>query len=115
MYKDNRTIKAGENEIYRYGRKAVERVLSYLEPSEEGFLSIPVDGGRYYTIGTSKGKYGEFCKINGTIFSVNKGGFAWAKVGTDKEKAFKKAIEGMIEEMHKINESRFSEYGNEEE
>ena len=43
MYKDYRYINAGQNEIYRYGRKAREKVEKYLDPSN-GFYSIPVDG-----------------------------------------------------------------------
>lgn len=109
MYKDFRYINAGENEIHRYGKKAQERVKAFLEPNEKGFYSIPVDGGKYYTIGTSNGKFGEFCKINGTCFSVNGGGFAWAKVGSEKAEKFVEAINAMVEEMEKINMSRCKE------
>lgn len=58
MYKDYRYINAGQNEIYRYGHKAVEKVQACLTPNDQGWLSIPVDGGKYWTIGTSEGKYG---------------------------------------------------------
>lgn len=34
MYKDFRYINAGENEFYRYGRKARERMESYLTPNK---------------------------------------------------------------------------------
>ena len=105
MFKDNRYINAGENEIYRYGKKAVEKASASLTP-HNGYYSIPADGGNYWTLGTSSGKYGEFIKINGTIFSVNKGGYAYAKAGTEKGDAFVKAIQGMIEEMNNLNKAR---------
>lgn len=106
MFKDYRYINAGENEIYRYGRKAVAMVESYLEPNERGYYSFPVDGNKYYTIGTSNGKYGEFCKVNGTIFSVNKGGYMYAKAGTEKGDKFVEALKSIIAEMHRINMAR---------
>lgn len=104
MYKDYRYINAGTNEIYRWGKKAIEKASLALVANEKGFYSIPVDGGKYWTLGTSNGKFGEFCKIGETIFSVNKGGFAYAKEGTDKGDAFVKAINAMINEMHRIHE-----------
>lgn len=108
MYKDFRYIKAGQNEIHRYGRKAVEKVRRHLEP-KNGYISFPVDGEKYWSIGTSEGKYGEFCRIGDTIFSVNRYGFAYAKAGTDKGDKLIKALESMIEEMHRINASRFTD------
>lgn len=114
MYKDGRYINAGTNEIYRYGHKAVEKVSACLTPNENGFYSIEVDGGKYWTIGTSEGKYGEFAKIGEMFFSVNKGGYMWAKIGTEKGDAFVKALKGMIEEMNRINRSRFEEKIDEE-
>jgi hypothetical protein len=102
MYKDYRYINAGENEIYRWGHKAREKVESFLEPNENGFFAIPVDGGNYWTIGTSKGKYGEFAKFDETLFSVNDAGFAWAKAGTEKADVFVKMIKRMIEDMHTL-------------
>lgn len=109
MFKDKRYINAGENEIYRYGRKAQERAAIALEPNDKGFYSIPVDGGKYWTIGTSNGKYGEFCKMGNTIFSVNKGGFAWAMAGTPKAEAFIEAVNNMIAKMQETMDSRFEE------
>lgn len=109
MYKDFRYINAGENEIYRYGHKAVERVQMYLEPNDKGYYSIPVDGEKYWTIGTSNGKYGEFCKINDTIFSVNSYGYMYAKAGTDKGEKFVEALNSMINSMNDINKARFEE------
>ena len=44
MYKDNRYINAGENEIYRYGHKAVEKVESFLEANKSGYYSFPSIG-----------------------------------------------------------------------
>jgi hypothetical protein len=99
MYKDNRYINAGQNEFYRWGHKAVEKLQQYLEPNENGFYAIPVDGGKYYTIGTSNGKYGEFAKYGDTFLSVNKAGNMWAKVGTDKAEKFVEMINGMIKAM----------------
>ena len=104
MYKDYRYINAGTNEIYRWGRKAIEKATLALTANDKGFYSIPADGGKYWTIGTSTGKYGEFCRFGEYIFSVNKGGFAYAKDGTEKGEAFVKAIKGMIAEMKRIHE-----------
>ncbi len=106
MYKDFRFINAGENEFYRYGKKAQEKVASHLTPNEDGFYSIPADGGKYWTIGTSEGKFGEFAKFGETFLSVNKGGFVWAKVGTDKANAFVAMINRMLEDMKKTNAER---------
>lgn len=111
MYKheDNRYINAGENEVYRYGRKAQELVKSYLTPNEAGFYSIPADGGKYYTIGTSTGRYGEFARVAGGFLSVNKAGNVWAKVGTDKADVFVKMINDMIDKMVELNNARVEE------
>ena len=99
MFKDNRYINAGTNEFYRWGHKAVEKAAAALTPNENGFYSIPADGGRYWTIGTSDGKYGEFAKFGDTFLSVNKGGFVWAKVGTPKADAFVAMVNRMIADM----------------
>ncbi|MCR5502090.1 MAG: hypothetical protein K6F53_03705 [Lachnospiraceae bacterium] len=114
-YEAQRYINAGENEIYRYGHKAQERIEAMLIPNEDGFYSIPINGGKYYTIGTSTGKYGEFAKIGGTIFSVNKAGNMWAKEGTEKAEKFVEALKAMIEEMKRINEARTKDEEEEEE
>lgn len=95
MYKDSRYINAGTNEIYRWGHKAMERVKECLTP-HNGYYSIPVDGGKYWSIGTSNGKYGEFCRFGDNFFSVNFGGFAYAKEGTEKGEKFIEAINWMI-------------------
>lgn len=99
MYKDFRYINAGENEFYRWGKKAVEKAQAALVPNENGFYSIPADGGKYWTIGTSKGKFGDFARFGSTILSVNKAGFVWAKAGTEKEEAFKAMVSRMIADM----------------
>lgn len=99
MYKDYRYINAGQNEFYRWGHKAVDLIKSYMQPNENGFYSIPADGGKYYTFGTSEGKYGEFAKHGNTFFSVNKGGYIWAKVGTEKADAFIQMLTEMVEAM----------------
>lgn len=109
MYKDYRYINAGENEIYRWGKKAQAKILTHLEPNQNGYYSIPVDGDRYWTIGTSKGKYGEFAKIKGICFSVNSYWYMWAKEGTEKAEAFKDALNSMIDYMKKIKDQH-SEY-----
>lgn len=109
MFKDNRYINAGTNEIYRYGHKAVEKVQACLQPNENGFYSIPADGGKYWTIGTSDGKYGTYAKVAGNCFSVNKAGNMWAKAGTDKAEKFVAALNAMINEMNEINMSRVEE------
>lgn len=106
MYKDYRYINAGTNEIYRYGHKAVEKVQAFLEPNEKGYYSFPTDGRKYWTIGTSEGRYGEFARINDTCFSVNRGGFMYAKAGTEKGEKFVEALEQMIEAMHQLNADR---------
>lgn len=106
MYKDYRYINAGQNEIHRYGHKAVERVQAFLEANENGYYSFPVDGGKYWTIGTSNGKFGEFAKVGNTIFSVNNGGFMYAKAGTEKGEKFVEALNTLIAEMHRLNNER---------
>jgi hypothetical protein len=60
---------------------------------------MPVDGGKYYTIGTSKGKFGEFAKIGNEFLSVNNGGYIWAKVGTPKEETFRKFVNTLLKSM----------------
>lgn len=107
MFKDYRYINAGTTEIYRYGHKAVEKVTACLEP-HNGYISIPADGGKYWTIGTSEGKYGEFANIDDTLFSVNKGGFVYAKAGTEKGDKLVEFLNAMIDEMHRLNKERLN-------
>lgn len=102
MYKNYRYFNAGDNEIHRWGHKAVDKVLSWVNP-KNGWVSIPVNGGKYWTIGTSEGKYGEFCNINGTLYSVNRGGFAYAKADTEKGQKLTAAIKAMAKAMEKIH------------
>lgn len=109
MFKDDRYINAGTNEFYRYGKKAQSKVEAALTPNENGYYSILADGGKYWTFGTSSGKYGDFAKIGDTIFSVNKGGFIYAKAGTDKGDAFIKGITALLNSMKETNDSRFEE------
>lgn len=99
MYKDFRYINAGENEFYRWGNKAQEIISRHLTPNENGFYSIPADGGKYWTFGTSEGKFGEFAKYGDTFFSVNKGGMLWAKEGTDKAVKFVEMLNNLIADM----------------
>lgn len=105
MYKDYRYINAGENEFYRFGKKAQEKVTAYLV-AKNGFYSFPVDGGNYWTLGTSTGKFGEFVKYGDTFFSVNNCGMAYAKEGTEKGEKFVAMINKMIADMKKANEER---------
>ncbi len=106
MYKDFRYINAGTNEVYRYGKKAQAKAAECLIPNENGFYSIQTDGDKYWTLGTSEGKYGEFMKFKGEFLSVNKGGFAWAKVGTDKERIFLNMVNALIDEMKELDAAR---------
>lgn len=106
MYKDGRYINAGTNEFYRYGKKAIEKISKALEPNENGYYSIPADGGKYWTFGTSDGKYGEYAKYSDTFFSVNRGGYVYAKAGTDKAEKFVEMIKNLIEAMNATNQSR---------
>lgn len=99
MYKDYRYINAGTNEIYRWGKKAQEKARKCMTANKAGYISIPVDGDKYWTLGTSTGKYGEFCKINGVCFSVNRAGYAYAKADTDKGEALIAGIKAMLTEM----------------
>lgn len=103
MYKDYRYINAGENEFYRWGKKAQAKVAHYLTPNANGFYAIPANGGNYWTFGTSEGKYGEFAKYKGTFFSVNNAGMLWAKVGTDKAEKFVEMLNEMLEDMKAKN------------
>lgn len=109
MYKDGRYINAGTNEYYRWGRKAVEKLERALEPNKAGFYSIPANGGRYWTFGTSEGKFGEFAKIGETFFSVNSVGNLWAKAGTEKGEKFVAGIKLMISAMKNEGKSLFEE------
>lgn len=115
MYKDYRYINAGENEIYRWGHKAQEKAAQHLQPNEKGFYSIPADGGKYWTIGTSTGKYGEFAKFGQVILSVNSAGFVWAKVGTEKADAFVAMVNKMIDDMKKVKSRNAKREDDEEE
>lgn len=99
MYKDYRFINAGTNEYYRWGKKARAKLESALTPNEAGFLLIPADGGRYWTFGTSEGKYGEFAKWDDTFFSVNKAGYVWAKSNTEKGDKFVAMIKALLDQM----------------
>lgn len=99
MFKDGRYINAGTNEFYRCGKKAIAKAEAALEPNKNGIYTIPADGGRYWTFGTSNGKYGEFAKIGETFFSVNSFGNLWAKAGTEKGEKFVAGIKAMIKAM----------------
>lgn len=99
MYKNFRNIYAGQNEIYRFGKDTIAMVQESLTPNKEGYYTIATDGGEYWTIGTSIGPYGEYSRIGDTLFSVNKGGYMYAKKGSSKEDLFLKSIQNMIDAM----------------
>lgn len=90
---------AGTNKFYRWGHKAIEAVQRYMTPNEAGYISIPAAGGHNWTIGTSTGKFGEYAKIGETCFSVNRGGYVYAKAGTEKADILLRFMEGMIADM----------------
>ena len=112
MYKNNRFIAAGDNEFYRYGKKAAELLKSH-KNLVKGYYSLPVDGGSNYTLGTSIGKYGEYMVFHGNVFPVNKAGYAYVKAGSKKEGAFLAMIDDMISDMEKKNQERVAEQGRE--
>ncbi len=112
-YEAERFINAGENEIYRYGKKAQTKVESY-KAEHNGYYSIPVDGEKYWTFGTSTGKYGEFIKYGETLFSVNNSGYAYAKAGTEKGEKFLAMLDDMLRKMNELNMARFSHNDDEE-
>lgn len=92
-------VRAGENYYYKWGREAREFLEAHKTSNANGFLSLPIET-KYYTIGTSEGKFGEFCKSNaGVIFSVNKAGFAYAKADGAKAEAFIAFINEFLDAM----------------
>lgn len=96
-------VKAGENYYYKWGREAREYLEARKTPNEAGYLSMPIET-KFYCIGTSEGKFGEFCKSNsGVIFSVNKGGFAYAKADGAKAEAFIAFIDEFLNAMKNEN------------
>lgn len=99
MYKDFHYINAGTNEYYRWGKKARAKLESVLIPNENGFYTIVADGEKYWTFGTSEGKFGEYAKYKDTFFSVNKAGFLWAKAGTEKGDKFVQMIKDLLNQM----------------
>lgn len=99
---DGKVVRAGTNEVYRWGHKAQDKISAYLEANEAGYISCPVCGGKYWSIGTSEGKYGEYARFGDTFFSVNSRGYVYAKSGTDKGDALKQALEGMLSYMIRL-------------
>ena len=95
-------INAGTNEIHKWGKEAVAFAQSYLEANEAGWVNLPI-APKYWSIGTSNGKFGEYCRIHGTCFSVNKAGYAYAKAGTEKGDLLVKYIAEIIETMKEIH------------
>ena len=60
MRKNGEFYNAGETVFHRWGKQAREKLENYLKPNDKGYYVLPVDGGKYWTIGTSVGQYGEF-------------------------------------------------------
>lgn len=107
MYNGYRYINAGTIEVSKYGKKARAFVEDHMKANDKGFYSIPVEN-KYVTIGTSEGMYGEYAKFEDTFFSVNRGGYAWAKAGSNKEEAFLKMLESILERMEAYDEARIN-------
>jgi len=105
MYKNFQILKAGDNRILRYSINGYIKLGQYMEV-RNGYVSIPVDGKGFWTIGTTRGKHGEFCIINGVHFSVNRAGFAYAKAGTEKAEKLVRAIQYLYEEMERLEEQK---------
>lgn len=94
----NIKLPAGKYEFYRYGLSAQRYLQKSLIPNKLGFLSLKADS-KFWKIGTSLGKYGEFAKIDGSYFPINNGGYLYAKVGSDKEIEFRKVIKSLLSSM----------------
>lgn len=114
MYKDFRYINAGENEFYRWGHKAQEKVIKHMT-ANNGWYSIPADGGKYWSFGTSKGKLGEFARWNDTFFSVNSLGRLYAKEGTEKGEKFVEMLKRLLADMQTRKAEDIPEEDEEEE
>lgn len=99
MYKDYRYINAGTNEFYRWGREAQERIKRAMIVNKDGYCSIEANAGCFWTFGTSEGKFGEYAKYKDTYFSVNKGGYIWAKEGTEKFEKFIEMLKDMLDRI----------------
>ena len=97
-------LKAGQNELLRYGSTAQELVRKHMEPTKSGYYGIPADGGKYWKFGVSAGKYGNYVRIGNQIFPVNKAGYIWVRQGGEKEAAFKDMLQTMIEAMQQKQE-----------
>ena len=110
MRKNGEFYNAGENAFHRWGKKAREKLENYLKPNDKGYYVLPVDGGKYWTIGTSVGQYGEFAKYKDTYFSVNSWGFIYAKEGTEKAEVLLTMIKSLIEQMKKYQEKLEEEH-----
>ncbi len=96
---------AGTNEIIKYGHKAREAVMSFMEPNEAGFYNLPLET-RAWNIGSSNGKYGEFCKMLDTCFPVNSRGYAYAKAGTEKGDKMVECLKAMLAKMEEMDDER---------
>ena len=110
MYKSYRYINAGTNEYYRWGQKAQDRLLANLIPNEKGFLTLQCDGGKYWTFGTSEGKYGLFAKYKNTFFSVKEFGIYGEMIVVHKDSPKAAAFIQMINDL--VNEMKHGEHWN---
>ena len=102
---DGKRLYAGQNEFYKYGHKAQEALIAALNPNAQGFYSIATNT-KYFAFGTSEGKFGEYAKWNGHFFSVNNGGYIYAKAGTEKADAFVAMVNALLNEMRKMREEQ---------
>ncbi len=97
---DGRPQWAGRIYFGRWGRKAQEKIKKGLEVNENGYMSLPIQGGKHYQIGVSEGKYGLYAKYDNTFFSVNSGGYIYAKKGTPKGDVYEKMLNHVLYDMN---------------
>lgn len=98
MYKNYQYVNAGENYFGRYGHEAQERLERHLTADSRGWYCLPCDAGKWWTIGTSTGKYGEFARYRDTYFSV-KDGCIFVKQGSSKEAKYLEFVKGLLQAM----------------
>lgn len=105
MYFKYENYYAGDYAIFRWGKKAQKILEDCLTPNEKGYYTLPT-ATNYFAFGYSEGKYGEYTKWGETYLSVNSRGYIWAKVGTDKEKAFIEMVTAVLNRMKEIREEQ---------
>lgn len=105
MEKNDKVYIAGENVFHRWSKIAREKLEFYLTPNNKGYYILPVNGGIFYTIGTSTRKYGKFAKYKNTVFKVDCWGSIYAKVGTHEAKMLVEMVKSLIEQMKNYKQS----------